>query len=654
VLAHPNTRCDADPIALAKYIMALLKKNKPESDLRNTCLSQLEVFLNTETQSFVNVLFKTLAEKSYCDDVSAHTKNSCNETPSAAPLLPTPQPTAVDIHKSNVTSTALPSLSSVTRRYPTSTPNSADSSIKRNRSHTPDNGSSPSTVEARPYNDTKRVKNDALELKPTNGVRYKKRCRDYEERGYCMRGDTCLYDHGNDPVVLDPNTIAEPYNPEAPELEHTGHSFIPSTNATAAASTPPVYWPSSNTYASVGQRASVTAAANNNYRDNANMFKSGHHPQHHHHHQQHHHSQQLHNTNRAPGPFNSRKFWPSAPEFDSGDNRNKPLPPTLNPNASSFRPQLRRNTSNMPSSQSDFSARCSLEVRRIPSALNTISNLNDHFKRFGNLVNVQLCLDGDPESALVQFSSNQEALDAYRSTEAVLNNRFIRMFWHQPTSTPTETVETVPEVRVQAKPIPPPTTQTKESTGDDQSATNQLADVFAVTQKSTFTLPPQPPPTALLKKQYNSPLTPSSASSSSTESPKVETKIDPIAAKKEMLLKKLELQKKRQAIVASSMKQQKILLEKFSKSQNDQEKQEIRKCLQSLSQHIQSLEKMFQQDPPTPANKPKSKVQIGQEITDLENEIQIKMMKGEQVVNLYKRLDELKIQVRLSFFVLNS
>ena len=33
--------------------------------------------------------------------------------------------------------------------------------------------------------------------------RQKFRCRDYDEKGFCMRGDLCPYDHGADPVVLE-------------------------------------------------------------------------------------------------------------------------------------------------------------------------------------------------------------------------------------------------------------------------------------------------------------------------------------------------------------------------------------------------------------------------------------------------------------------
>ena len=45
-----------------------------------------------------------------------------------------------------------------------------------------------------------------------------------------------------------------------------------------------------------------------------------------------------------------------------------------------------------------------------------------------------MCYGGDAESALVTFSTNHEALMAYRSSEALFNNRFIKVFWHKVTS----------------------------------------------------------------------------------------------------------------------------------------------------------------------------------------------------------------------------
>lgn len=73
---------------------------------------------------------------------------------------------------------------------------------------------------------------------------------------------------------------------------------------------------------------------------------------------------------------------------------------------------------------------CSLELRKVPRGLNSIAHLNNHFCKFGKIVNIQISYEGDPEAAIVTFSTHAEANVAYRSTEAVLNNRFIKVFWH--------------------------------------------------------------------------------------------------------------------------------------------------------------------------------------------------------------------------------
>lgn len=39
-------RCDADPAALAKYVVALVKKDKAPEELKHVCIDQLEVFLS--------------------------------------------------------------------------------------------------------------------------------------------------------------------------------------------------------------------------------------------------------------------------------------------------------------------------------------------------------------------------------------------------------------------------------------------------------------------------------------------------------------------------------------------------------------------------------------------------------------------------------
>jgi len=58
--------------------------------------------------------------------------------------------------------------------------------------------------------------------------------------------------------------------------------------------------------------------------------------------------------------------------------------------------------------------------------------LNNHFGNFGTLVNVQVHFEGDPASALITFAEPSEAESAMSSADAVLANRFIKVFYHNP------------------------------------------------------------------------------------------------------------------------------------------------------------------------------------------------------------------------------
>ena len=68
--------CDADPKALAKYVIALVKKDKSDDDLQSLCIDQLEVFLQGETVSFVNDLFKVVKNQDYLKTPEKNTKSS--------------------------------------------------------------------------------------------------------------------------------------------------------------------------------------------------------------------------------------------------------------------------------------------------------------------------------------------------------------------------------------------------------------------------------------------------------------------------------------------------------------------------------------------------------------------------------------------------
>lgn len=57
--------CDADSSALARYVLALLKKDKPEKELKRVMIEQLDVFLAEETKPFVERLFEAINSEEY-------------------------------------------------------------------------------------------------------------------------------------------------------------------------------------------------------------------------------------------------------------------------------------------------------------------------------------------------------------------------------------------------------------------------------------------------------------------------------------------------------------------------------------------------------------------------------------------------------------
>ena len=320
-----------------------------------------------------------------------------------------------------------------------------------------------------------------------------------------------------------------------------------------------------------------------------------------------------------------------------------------------------------------------LEIRKIPSHLNTIAHLNGHFSKFGTITNLKIDYDNDSEAALIQFSSNGEALAAYRSTEAVLNNRFIKVFWHSSNNSSTnnsfnhhqsasehkskdQTEMTADSGELKKLSIKDRLGGIAEKQASitnsavnnlinsgliNSNTPNQLASlvmstgstnsklVNMVTAATTVSKPVFNK--ALLKKQYtpavsttnttanttstslSTPATPtalsstnSTATSTATTSitnlattstnqtnAKITTKlINSVKAiskpqpqpNKEKLMKKLELQKKRQEMLSTSIQQNRLLIEKLERAKTDAEKQSIRETVTLLSKQIKQLE----------------------------------------------------------------
>ena len=59
-LSFSTLSYEDDPKVLVQYVLALLKKNQSERILRQNCVKQLELFLDKETNSFVDSLFDVI------------------------------------------------------------------------------------------------------------------------------------------------------------------------------------------------------------------------------------------------------------------------------------------------------------------------------------------------------------------------------------------------------------------------------------------------------------------------------------------------------------------------------------------------------------------------------------------------------------------
>jgi RNA-binding protein 26 len=54
---------------------------------------------------------------------------------------------------------------------------------------------------------------------PTQGMQPKKqRCRDYDQKGFCARGNTCMFEHGQDSIYVPPGSTGEEYDPSNSSL----------------------------------------------------------------------------------------------------------------------------------------------------------------------------------------------------------------------------------------------------------------------------------------------------------------------------------------------------------------------------------------------------------------------------------------------------
>ncbi|XP_047219461.1 RNA-binding protein 26 [Girardinichthys multiradiatus] len=825
--------CDADPSALAKYVVALVKKDKSEKELKALCIDQLDVFLQKETQLFVDKLFEAINHKSYLplleqpqakvekeeqkkEEVQANREEEkekkfprrVNHSPLQSSSRYSRDGRRGDDRKRDDRSRKRdydrmpPRRDSYRDRYNRRRGRSYSPSRSRSRSWSKecirdrdrerdrerdrdrDRDRSRSRSLSRTRSRSRSRDRDSGKLKhdhdradrsetgdvftpavlvstatpshfpnptvsstitviaPTHHhsttneswsdfhpdppvdrgpfnrgppPQQRKRCRDYDEKGFCMRGDMCPFDHGSDPVVVEDVNLPSilPFQPPPiPGVDQPPPPGLPPPPpllnpppvnlrppvpppGTLPPSLPPVAGPppplpplqpavmdappisitsSVPTIVTSGMRSSLLQAS-------APLFTSDRY------------DTDVYNP-EAPSITNiSRPIYrhrvnaqrPNLIGLTMGevdqplrdkipnnsmrivmesDSRKRPAA-SHDGGLSCKKPWINKPSFNKPNHQDyhsrpPFSLNAKLLVRQIPPELNNISKLNEHFSKFGTIVNLQVAYQNDPEGALIQFTSPEEAKRAMQSTEAVLNNRFIKVHWFRDNmgdgsgQSRSQQLHPQPQSAMLQPSVAPLKQSVKDRLGplmpanseptQDSSVASQNTSKVSVKDRLGFS--PKPAAvekvfstsTGITKTVYN-PAALKSVQRASEEA---------LKKKQEALKLQQDVRKKKQEILEKHIETQKLLICKLEKNKamKAEDKAKIMETLGTLTKSITKLQEEIKglSSCSNLLRTAKSKAQAQKELLDAELDLYQKTQAGEDTALLRIKYTQLQIE----------
>ncbi|XP_065547030.1 RNA-binding protein 27 isoform X2 [Lathamus discolor] len=781
--------CDADPSALANYVVALVKKDKPEKELKAFCADQLDVFLQKETSGFVDKLFESLYTKSYLPSLEppkADAKPSGQDKEEAKEELS---------HKQNHQESVEEERESRKKKYSSPQRSRAGSSEHRSREKKRDDGKwrdydryydrsdlyrdksswrrgrsksrsksrglsrsrsrsrgrskdhdgsrsaehrerlkfkseksdaessynpvsvSPS-ISSEQYSSAQSIPSAVTVIAPAHHLENtteswsnyynnhsnpspfgrnpppKRRCQDYDERGFCVLGDLCQFDHGNDPLVVDevslPSMIPFPPPPPGlpppppgmllpplPGLPRNMRLPIPQTHPQAP---PPVVLPVPNTYEPDGynpEAPSITSAGRSQYRQfftraqtqrpNLIGLTSG----------------EMDTNPRAaniiiqtepPIPITNNSSNVTRVVLEPDSRKRSPssleCPPLKKPWLGK---QANNNQTKPGFLKKNQYTNTKLEVRKIPPELNNITQLNEHFSKFGTIVNIQVAFQNDPEAALIQYLTNDEARKAISSTEAVLNNRFIRVLWHRESEQqpPQQQQQTPPQplhqqLHLQQQALTPAPAVTMHSNlskvmNKPLASGAYVLNKVPVKRRLGAAGGNQPELSQAGAVVEDSQAFPTSTSHSKMvySTSNLKTSLKPGAGSKphdvqEALKKKQEamklqqdMRKKKQEMLEKQIECQKMLISKLEKNKamKPEERAEIMKTLKELGGKISQLkDELKTSSTPSTQSKLKSKTEAQKELLDAELDFHKRLSSGEDTTELRKKLNQLQVE----------
>lgn len=255
----------------------------------------------------------------------------------------------------------------------------------------------------------------------------RQRCRDFEEQGFCLRGDMCPMEHGVNRIVVEDVQSLSQFNLPV-SLQNANLPGAPSGQGP-----PPAPTKSSRGKSS---KRGVGGNEHNLNDDNNNIGADFYDP-----------DQPLWGNDSQTLQINQSNVKENGPLMDPGpsEEHTGPKITTKNKetkeNPSIFerieKPDVSNNTQFLPHKRNDLNgkiirkatqqAQRTIFVSGIPHQQNKSETLFSHFHKFGEVIDIHIPLN--TERAFVQFSKKEEAEAALKAPDAVMGNRFIKLFW---------------------------------------------------------------------------------------------------------------------------------------------------------------------------------------------------------------------------------
>lgn len=541
--------CEADPQVLADYIIALLKHDKPQNELKTFCINELNDFLGKATSDFISHLFTAINSKSYLS-------KSQPPRPAAPPKSPQRKPVQQSAQQTQQPASNLVSQQSENRRRQRESDDIEDErSSKRHQQEptqaqpAPSNGADIAvthnipTLSSGPSDRSDGIfgasesngrrqgqqrrpghrdfenggrrdlrdslpRNDRFNGRPMPGHPYggmpkkKGRCRDFDEKGYCRRGDSCMYIHANPIIVEDmqrPPYMMPPgmMRPPGPPLPH--NFMRPPMGHRPMMQRPPMMG---------GQETIIGLTPN----PEGGRFMP------------------------PPGPPSMGRGGPimgGPPGVGAG----RPPQHFYGRGRGAVRPH------NQPVSKS-------LVVEKIPAEKCNIPSVNDFFQKFGNIVNIKL--NPQYQQAIVAFGTVEEAAAAYDCPDVIFGNRFVKVYYHNPDK---HGASPVPRHIPSSSHVSPPTRPPFETTHQGPSTISQI--------------------------------TPEQRQQQIEE--EVAAKIEAKKRKDEQISKLLDIQKQKRELVEKHLESQKSLMAKLESTKDAAEKKLIMTRLKAIDATVKDL-----------------------------------------------------------------